>query len=138
MRIASAFVAILLGIAFQPSIAAEPEATITVRADRVVHAISPYTTGACIEDVNHEIYGGIYSQMVFGESFAEPAPAVAPAGFVAHGGTWDVTDDGVLKAAAGEGPKLLVDRPAAVDDGEVGVEMRFTGDRPGLAGLITK
>jgi len=28
-------------------------------------------TGACIEDVNHEIYGGIYSQMIFGESFQE-------------------------------------------------------------------
>ena len=29
-------------------------------------------TGSCIEDVNHEIYGGIYSQMIFGESFQEP------------------------------------------------------------------
>ena len=29
-------------------------------------------TGVGMEDVNHEIYGGIYSQMVFGESFAEP------------------------------------------------------------------
>jgi alpha-L-arabinofuranosidase len=26
-----------------------------------------------MEDVNHEIYGGIYSQMIFGEAFAEPA-----------------------------------------------------------------
>jgi alpha-L-arabinofuranosidase len=29
-------------------------------------------TGVGLEDVNHEIYGGLYSQMVFGESFAEP------------------------------------------------------------------
>jgi len=29
-------------------------------------------TGACLEDVNHEIYGGLYSQMIFGESFQEP------------------------------------------------------------------
>jgi alpha-L-arabinofuranosidase len=29
-------------------------------------------TGVGMEDVNHEIYGGLYSQMVFGESFAEP------------------------------------------------------------------
>jgi len=28
-------------------------------------------TGACLEDVNHEIYGGLYSQMLFGESFQE-------------------------------------------------------------------
>lgn len=29
--------------------------------------------GAGIEDVNHELYGGLYSQMVYGESFEEPA-----------------------------------------------------------------
>jgi hypothetical protein len=29
--------------------------------------------GAYLEDVNHEIYGGIYSPMVYGESFQEPA-----------------------------------------------------------------
>ena len=54
-----------------PVIAAEPEAVIQVRADRTIAKISPFTIGACIEDVNHEIYGGLYSQMVFGESFQE-------------------------------------------------------------------
>src|SRR6266446_5890791 len=49
------------------------EATITIHADQVLHTNSPYLTGACIEDVNHEIYGGLYSQMIFGESFQEPA-----------------------------------------------------------------
>ena len=29
--------------------------------------------GAGIEDVNHELVGGIYSQMLWGESFEEPA-----------------------------------------------------------------
>ena len=47
--------------------------SIRVRADRVGLPVSPLMTGMCIEDVNHEIYGGIYSQMIFGESFAEPA-----------------------------------------------------------------
>jgi len=28
--------------------------------------------GACMEDVNHELYGGIWSQMIFGEAFEEP------------------------------------------------------------------
>ena len=49
------------------------EAKITVDAAHIVRPISPYLTGACIEDVNHEIYGGLYSQMIFGESFQEPA-----------------------------------------------------------------
>ena len=48
------------------------EASIVVHADQTVHRISPYLTGACIEDVNHEVYGGIDSQMIFGESFANP------------------------------------------------------------------
>ena len=47
------------------------DATITIHADQVQHPISRYLTGACIEDVNHEIYGGLYSQMIFGESFQE-------------------------------------------------------------------
>ncbi|MCX5653292.1 MAG: hypothetical protein NTY65_01370 [Planctomycetota bacterium] len=49
------------------------ETVIQVQADQVLHSVSRLLTGACIEDVNHEIYGGIYSQMIFGESFQEPA-----------------------------------------------------------------
>ena len=51
------------------------ETVIQIQADQVLHPVSRYLTGACIEDVNHEIYGGIYSQMIFGESFQEPAPS---------------------------------------------------------------
>ena len=50
------------------------DVTINVQADHVVGPVSRLLTGACIEDVNHEIYGGLYSQMLFGESFQEPAP----------------------------------------------------------------
>ncbi len=51
------------------------EATIDVRADRVIHTVSRHLTGACLEDVNHEVYGGIYSQLIFGENFQEPPPS---------------------------------------------------------------
>ena len=64
------------------------EITIDVHADQVLHKVSPHLTGACIEDVNHEIYGGIYSQMIFGESFQEPPPSPAVAGFKTYGGRW--------------------------------------------------
>ena len=50
-------------------------------------------TGVCIEDVNHEMYGGISSQMVFGESFQEP-PATPVEGFVAYDGAWAVDGQG--------------------------------------------
>src|SRR5580700_5341702 len=59
------------------SVAPAQEAVIQIHADHVVGSVSPLLTGACIEDVNHEIYGGIYSQMIFGESFQEPAPSPA-------------------------------------------------------------
>ena len=49
------------------------EARIHVYPSEVTHELSRYMTGACIEDINHEIYGGLYSQMIFGESFQEPA-----------------------------------------------------------------
>lgn len=82
------------------------EATIQVDASRVLHPVSPYLTGACLEDVNHEIYGGLYSQMVFGESFQEPAPSPTLAGFTQYGGTWTITN-GTLISSGGAGPRIL-------------------------------
>lgn len=46
-------------------------ANIRIHPDAIIGPVSPYLTGACMEDVNHEVYGGIYSQMLFGESFEE-------------------------------------------------------------------
>jgi hypothetical protein len=110
--------------------------TIDVRADQVLHKVSPYLTGACIEDVNHEIYGGIYSQMIFGESFQEPSLPPSVTGFKAYGGRW-VVADGVVSVDAADGPKLVSDL-AAVSDGEVGVELLFADHTGQTAGLIVR
>ncbi|HOS95391.1 MAG TPA: DUF1080 domain-containing protein, partial [Armatimonadota bacterium] len=85
--------------------------------------------------MNHEVYGGIYAQMVFGESFQEP-PAPAPvAGFTAYDGAWLVAGDGTLHGAAAPGPKLVCDqewqRPGAC-----GVEVWFADRAEGNAGLV--
>src|SRR5712664_179024 len=100
--------AILVGIlSVLTSVGQTKGASITVNADQVLHTNSPYLTGACIEDVNHEIYGGMDSQMIFGESFQEPAsPSTPLVGFTSYGGGWLPTN-GVLRAAAGSGPKLV-------------------------------
>jgi hypothetical protein len=67
-------------------------------------------TGVCIEDVNHEIYGGIYSQMVFGESFQEPpATAVDPRGPGGISGMWRA----LRRGSAAGGYKLETERPFA-------------------------
>jgi alpha-L-arabinofuranosidase len=111
------------------------ESRILVRANRPGPEVSRQMTGVCIEDVNHEIYGGIYSQMIFGESFQEP-PATAIEGFTPYDGTWVVEGD-TLRAAAGDGPKLIAER-SSLRSGEVSVQVRFADNRAGLAGLIVK
>src|ERR1017187_4874718 len=69
------FPSLIVGALLGCGLAAAQEAEIVVHANQVTHRVSRYLTGACIEDVNHEIYGGLYSQMIFGESFQEPAPS---------------------------------------------------------------
>jgi alpha-L-arabinofuranosidase len=121
---------VLVGAPF----AAAQEATIRVHPREVISHVSRHMTGACLEDVNHEVYGGIYSQMVFGESFQEPEPPPAPRGFTAHGGRWSVKA-GVLAVEGGQGPLLSADGPP-VSTGEVGVEVFLPGKARGVAGLV--
>src|SRR5258707_1978440 len=89
------------------------DVTIRVDARQPGRPVSRYLTGACIEDVNHEIYGGIYSQMIFGESFAEPPRRAPVKGFVSTDGQWKVRD-GVVEGEGGPGPQLVSSVPAFV------------------------
>src|SRR5580692_8783560 len=109
------------------------ETTLRVDSARVIHRISPLLYGACIEDVNHEIYGGLYSQMIFGESFQEPPRPPLLKGFTSFGGEW-LPHFETIDAAPGDGPKLISDVPAFAD-GEVSVEVRFPSDQGGNAGM---
>ena len=108
--------------------------TIRLDARQPGRPVSRYLTGACIEDVNHEIYGGIYSQMLFGESFQEP-PRLQPVdGFVAVDGQWRASE-GEVAGDAGPGPKL-VRSSEKFTSGEVGVDVFLPGSGAGNAGLI--
>ena len=60
------------------------DATISVNADRVLCRVNPMVFGACFEDLNHEIYGGLYAQMIFGESFEEGPEKEFPPGWKVH------------------------------------------------------
>jgi hypothetical protein len=130
------FPSLIVGLLLGCGMAAAQEAEVTVHANQVSHRVSRYLTGACIEDVNHEIYGGLYSQMIFGESFQEPPPVWPLKGFTAYGGRW-VAKDGAVSGAGGDGPKLISDE-AAFAAGEVGVEMFLPERKGGNAGLIVK
>src|ERR1039458_2760922 len=54
------FPSLIAGALLGCGLAAAQEAEIVVHANQVTHRVSRYLTGACIEDVNHEIYGGLY------------------------------------------------------------------------------
>ena len=73
MNFRSSLTAVVLPFTLLSAVCAQP-AQIQINASQISNSVSPYLgTGACLEDVNHEVYGGIYSQMLFGESFQEPS-----------------------------------------------------------------
>lgn len=110
------------------------DATITVRPGEILHPVSPYLTGACLEDVNHEVYGGLYSQMIFGESFQEPAASEPLAGFTEYGGPWSLTNN-VLFSGNGDGPKLIASN-IKQSSGDIKVQVEFASNQGGDAGII--
>lgn len=72
---------------------------VKVDAGKVEQKITPYLYGACIEDVNHEIYGGLYDQKIFGESFEEPVGHPKFDNFNVYEGSWSIDGDTVLSRA---------------------------------------
>jgi hypothetical protein len=50
---------------------AVPPATIRIDAARKLHRITPRFIGVNLEDLNSQCYGGLYSQLLYGESFQE-------------------------------------------------------------------
>ncbi len=109
-------------------------ANIYVNASQILHTNTHYLTGACLEDVNHEIYGGLYNQMIFGESFQEPGTSTSLADFTGYGGIWSVTN-GVLVSANGSGPKQIYNG-FNQSGGDVTVQLQFSSNEGGDAGLI--
>lgn len=92
--------------------------------------------GSCLEDVNHEVYGGIYSQMIFGEHFQEPPPRPLIEGFKQFAGDWRV-ENGEVNVEAKDGPKLLAEGVEFLD-GRVSVEVFFEKKQGQNAGIIAR
>ncbi len=119
--------ACITGVRAQPNL-------ITVHDAGPAIPVSRYMTGACLEDVNHEIYGGIYSQMIFGESFQEPAAAQLQ-DFIEYGGNWSVIN-GELSVTGSNGPKMVLNGYVC-GNCEAGVDVKI-GSNAGPSGLILK
>lgn len=122
------------------------KSAIKVDVDKVENKISPLLYGSNIEDVNHEIYGGLYDQRVFGESFEEPSTGVNFNDWRRYTGYWTGKEGEVMivpgrnthsevlmngKHQIGVEPdqsaKLIYENKE-VSDGIVEAELRFPND----------
>ena len=119
---------------FTLTVGAQP-AQINVDAGKVLNKISHVLYGSCTEDVNHEIYGGLYSQLLYGESFEEPAPAISYKGWLQLPAEWRIGGDGA-STSAGPGFKFVCDH-TQVKDGTVEATIDF-GDKGRDAGLLVR
>ena len=129
----------LLAVGFclflNPSAIAQ-EAHIIVDASKVVNRISPLIYGSCIEDVNHEIYGGLYDQKIFGESFEEPSLGMEFEGFTSYDGLWGMNGTGIT--VDGNPGAKIISELSDFADGSVEVDVKFTAIFGDNAGLIIR
>lgn len=113
------------------------QAQITVDASRILNRVPFNLYGACIEDVNHEIYGGLYDQRIFGESFEEPALPPVITGWKSYGGYWQPNKNSI-KVNAGEGFKLIKQQlPGEIYTAEVHLKFGNRNDNAGVLLNVT-
>lgn len=130
---------------------------ITVDANVVLNKIPATLYGSCIEDVNHEIYGGLYDQRIMGESFEEPASGVDYTHWTKHGGYWAADreySDGSVSMVPGrrtrrmvarndlevepDGHAKLIYQATDLTDGTVDVNLRFLQERGAGASVLLR
>lgn len=116
---------------------AQTDSAIHIDAGIVKNHITPWMVGSCIEDVNHEIYGGLYAQRIFGESFEEPPTPISPvAGWTAYGGQWRLEGD-ALHVNADQGAKLINDR-TEIADGSVSCDVKLSDKQGTNAAILVR
>ena len=106
---------------------------VTINVATTENQINSTIYGSCIEDVNHEIYGGFYDQKIFGESFEENYQNITFTHFDTFDGNWSSSHTEV-SVSANDGAKLLYEK--SFTDGSVEVEMKFSNPRESAALLV--
>ena len=107
---------------------------IRIHPDEVIARLRPTLYGAGMEDVNHEVYGGIYSQRIFGESFEEGAPVEGIKGFVTDGSPWYEETQGMFPKVNNKFARATVEG-TGMRSGSVEVDFRFESVRPSYGGI---
>lgn len=111
---------------------ATAQTTISVDVSKEAGRIPSLIYGAGAEDVNHEIYGGLYDQRIFGESFEKPSSTDIE-GFTSFDSRW-TTDGLVLRTHTPTHGKIVL-RHSTSAPRELRVEVR-PDDMSAIAGMI--
>ena len=132
------FVPVMIATLGSSGLASAQNATarIDIDASRIENTIPATLYGSCMEDVNHEIYGGLYNQRIFGESFEEPAGSPDLVGFSRYDGYW-TAKKGILHVDRCGGAKLVFDE-AVISDGYIETEIKFDNAKGVNAGILVR
>ena len=128
-------ISLLLIVLAASCLTAMAQVRVDVDPGKIINHISPLLYGSGMEDVNHEVYGGIYNQRIFGESFEEGAEVIRITGFTRYDSMWHGVGDYVYPTVNNASAKLMMDQPET-GTGKVAVDLRFESIRSGTAGLF--
>ena len=128
-------ISLLLIVLAASCLTAMAQVRVDVDPGKIINHISPLLYGSGMEDVNHEVYGGIYNQRIFGESFEEGAEVIRITGFTRYDSMWHGVGDYVYPTVNNASAKLMMDQPET-GTGKVAVDLRFESVRSGTAGLF--
>jgi len=119
-------------LAFAALIPANAQTIVSVDMKNEIGSIPPLIYGAGAEDVNHEIYGGLYDQRLFGESFEEPTISNIE-NFISYDSPWSV-DGSILRLNTSGHGKIILQSPESEN---ASAEVEFRIDSPNaISGLI--
>lgn len=142
-------------ILFQPSSAQSHR--IFVDPNQVMNRIPPTIYGSCIEDVNHEICGGLYGQLIFSESFEEPSSGINHRDWRKFTGYWAAEREyssGGISIVPGRATRRtigkvevsvepddyarLIYEPLTMRDGTILFDIRFPEPKGQTAGILLR
>ena len=123
---------VLVFLALQSACLLSQAQVFKVDASKVLCRIEPLIYGAGAEDVNHEIYGGLYDQKIFGEGFEEPAFCDIK-GFRAYDERWSITSGMAQLQTSRHGKLVYMEKRLSNDSVEVEFRM---DDVNAIAGFI--
>ena len=81
---------------------------ISVDCSQKIATATPFLFGTCLEDLNHEVYGGLYGQMIFGERFEEISYDSISKYFEVKRGKWSTFETHTECEPNSEGAMLML------------------------------